>query len=251
MGVGGVVEGSAAEFDVEVSHPSLIPDIGIEVTPQLEPGQQGWLEMNMTNRYPVPMTNMTLTLEIFEALNENEQRQISKVGHPPEFTEATVPDDASSTINGLKVTISEDYIASNRTRPYSLRIKGHSDTYQATYVIRMELKFNYGVNGRTVVMRSKGHFPDEAWDIATTGDNPDETGNINLTALGVDGIIPDTSFGVRRPFPQWPRYLFLGLAAVALAGGVFLYQVEEKGRFPAVKKKLDAVERKVKDTFKR
>ncbi|MCK4614651.1 MAG: hypothetical protein KAU14_07600, partial [Thermoplasmata archaeon] len=48
------------------------------------------------------------------------------------------------------------------------------------------------------LMKSRGHFSKEQWEDATTNTTEGDPGNINITKLGVDGIIPDTTFGVKK-----------------------------------------------------
>src|SRR5207244_4099247 len=59
-------------------------------------------------------------------------------------------------------------------------------------------------------------------------------GNVTLTVLGVDGLLPDSALGVKEPIPRWPFYLLIGLAALFLVLA-FLFWVEENpGSYPRV-----------------
>jgi hypothetical protein len=98
-------------------------------------------------------------------------------------------------------------------------------------------------------MKSRGHFSDKQWENAQpNGTGPDVfpiVGRLNLKTLNVYGIIPDTSFRVKEPFPIWPFYLFVGGVVICLIlAGVF-YLMDEKGKFPGAKKKLDNVSEKI------
>ena len=105
---------------------------------------------------------------------------------------------------------------------------------QASYFVRFWLAFDGNVSGTMThfQMASRGFFSNALWEQATNKSSispcisPSCRGNVNLTVLGVDGILPDSSFGVKEPIPQWPFYLLIGLAIffVALA---FLFWVEE------------------------
>ena len=53
-------------------------------------------------------------------------------------------------------------------------------------------------------------------------------------ALGVDGVLPDMSFGVKEPIPRWPFYALIVLAGVFTALA-FLFWVEgNPGTYPRV-----------------
>ena len=55
-----------------------------------------------------------------------------------------------------------------------------------------------------------------------------------MTDLGVDGLLPDSAFGVKEPIPRWPFYLLIALAALFLVLA-FLFWVEENpGSYPRI-----------------
>src|SRR2546426_340653 len=81
---------------------------------------------------------------------------------------------------------------------------------------------------------------DAQWNLATSANAtnpctpPACRGNVNLTVLGVDGLLSDSAFGVKEPIPRWPFYLLIGLAALFLVLA-FLFWVEENpGSYPRV-----------------
>jgi hypothetical protein len=61
-------------------------------------------------------------------------------------------------------------------------------------------------------------------------------GGINITYLGVDGILVDTSFSVKKPMPMWPLALLIGLTILFLALAVVFYLVEEEKGHNKLKK---------------
>ncbi len=58
-----------------------------------------------------------------------------------------------------------------------------------------------------------------------------------MDVLGVDGIIPNSSFGVKIPIPQWPLYVLITLTIV-FAGLAFIFYLEEEGTYPELNKWL-------------
>ena len=77
----------------------------------------------------------------------------------------------------------------------------------------------------------------EQWEDATTNVTEGSPGNINLDVLGVDGIIPDSSFGIKKPIPQWPLYVLITLTIV-FAGLSVIFYLEEEGTYPELNKWL-------------
>ena len=77
----------------------------------------------------------------------------------------------------------------------------------------------------------------EQWEEATTNVTDGAPGNINLESLGVDGIIPDSSFGVKKPIPKWPLYILTTLT-LFFAGLAVVSYLEEEGNYPELNKWL-------------
>ena len=77
----------------------------------------------------------------------------------------------------------------------------------------------------------------EQWEEATTNVTEGSPGNINLEALEVDGIIPDSFFGVKKPIPKWPLYALITLTIIFASLSVIFY-LEEEGNYPELNKWL-------------
>ncbi len=129
------------------------------------------------------------------------------------------------------------------TSPDSDQMPHGSIFAQASYFLRFWLEFDGNVSGTMTHYRfaSRGFFTDAQWNAATNANNtkpctpPWCRGNLNLTYLGrVDGLLPDSAFGVLEPIPRWPFYLLIALAAFFLVLA-FLFWVEENpGAYPRV-----------------
>jgi hypothetical protein len=113
---------------------------------------------------------------------------------------------------------------------------------QASYFVRFWLEFNGTVNGNATRFRmaSRGFFTDDQWARATNATNtspctpPSCRGNVNFTILGVDGILPDSAFGVKEPIPRWPFYLLIALAGFFLLFAFLFWVGENPGTYPRV-----------------
>src|SRR5207249_428146 len=83
----------------------------------------------------------------------------------------------------------------------------------STYFLRFWLEFDGIVNGNATRFRmaSPGFFTRAEWDRATSanattpctppGCRGESGRGVNVSMLGVDGILPDSAFGVKEPIP--------------------------------------------------
>lgn len=239
------VIGEPAPVDAYVSSPAHIVSFQNYSTPQIEPGHHGYMEFRVVNRYTNYMASINITIEITAGVNEKESKDISKVSQPPRLESVG----RTATGQGTqKVSISIPALDPGEEKAVTLRYKVQSfeDTYEATYIVRSMIDFWYGNQTEPQVhyiMRSKGHFTNEQWAVATSGGGFQYT-NVNLTALNISGITPDTTFGVRSPFPQWPKWVFLGGAILFLGLGLLFVAMDNYGKFPHLKAWLDEVGRR-------
>jgi len=177
-----------------VSDPANMPVFDI-TTPKIELGEEGEFTISLTNRYDRNITRTNLTIEIYRWVLGDDSKEISGMENKALFV---FLEDLKSPSFIAHWGIVEVNDSSAITR---LSIKTEGNTPTGSYFIRLQLHFNYtGEDGNaSYVMKSRGHFTDQEWEDATDGS---QTGGINLTMLGVDGIIPDTSFSVLRTEPE-------------------------------------------------
>lgn len=219
--------------------------INVTATPQLAPGQSGDFDFILHSAYPAGMTmyNVSLNVSIY--------RYATVDSSAPVDSSWTYPYPRIAQSGGRNRSWSFPSFASGASQNLSFTVLTSSDSNQmpfgsvfspASYFLRMWLEFDGSVNGtlRHFRMASPGYFTPAEWNLAqnatyTTPCNPPSCrGDLNLSLLGVDGILPDSSFGVQDPIPRWPFYLLIVLAAffTILA---FLFWVEENpGTYPRV-----------------
>lgn len=217
--------------------------ISVLSTPQLAPGESGQFEFELNVTYAEPIEAVALNVSVYRYAT----------------IEESVPLDASWSYEypyieesgGLEHGWTFPQLAPNEVRLLNFTVMTSADTHemphgsvfsQASYFVRFHLTFTGNVSGtpQTFVMASRGHFTDAQWDEAISAARTDPCippscrGNVNLTALGVDGILPDSAFGVKEPIPVWPFYALIALAVVFLVFA-FLFWVEENpGSYPRV-----------------
>jgi hypothetical protein len=196
----------------------MIPDFDYYSTPVIMPGDVGILSFAIKNRYNVTMTNVTLSMEIYEYATYYETKDIADTPRAP------VTESANYTI---VQTISNIY--PNTSMPISFKIYTQPITPEGVYLVRSKIEFVYaGVNKTQCLMKSRGYFDNDLWsaalNIPETVDRTNETqmapypGEINISMLGVDGIIPDTTFSVKTTVQLWPPSVMLRTAPILVLG---------------------------------
>lgn len=236
-------------YVTEVSDPGRVNKILEEFqTPVIKPSEEGVLSFNLRNPYDAEMRDIRLRIDIYGFGDLDEEKDITRIDSPPTF----------KVTGTTSYSFTTDVIHSDSSFPVELYITTDRRTEKGVYFVRFELEFVYENMGESSIMRSRGHFSDEEWSEATrrpgVGDDPYYSGSINITHLGVNGIIPDTSFSVKTPIPRWPQYMLGGLAAFFGIFAVMLYMQEEYNSFPWLEKvlnqwagKFDQFRRRFKD----
>ena len=232
-----------SEVDMYVSNPGKIPDFHNFSTPQLEPGQSGDFSLDVLNRYNESLDNITVIAEIYQRadIDESESLDAIKSSERPYiqntiWTSNLLAEENSLKTTDLKRAIFEiDEIQSNETITLGFQIITNEDTKEGTYFVRFDMEFQH--NGTERQMQSRGHWSMNEWNNATNNVPSGSPGNINLTVLDVDGIIPDSSFGIKKPIPKWPLYVLISLTII-FAGLSVIFYLEEEGNYPELNKWL-------------
>lgn len=208
------------------------------VTPTVAPGDSLTFEFNLTNPYDDPaavMHNTTLTIGIYRYATQEEVRDVDgDFDDPPLFD-----NDSPEKVIDLGV------IDLTETERISLDISTRKSTphgsyfMQSTYFVRLKLEFDFEGSNATVTLQSKGFFTDEEWDEMVSFEPEESIVNVTyMNELGVDGLIPDSSFGLKIPIPRWPLALLIagcvGTAFVAL----YYFVLDNPGKYPGLEKRF-------------
>jgi len=207
------------------------------VTPTVAPGKALTFSLKVNNPYneSVVMTEMVLTVGIYKYATKDEAMEVNdSFPHPPlingDSTEYARP--VPSLLKGANTSISFDIETSRKTP--------HGTYYsQSTYLLRFMLSFEFQGNATPIVLKSRGFFTDDEWNRMVTYEGGRNVFNHSyMHSLGVDGIVPDSSFGLKDRIPTWPLVL-LGIACVATAAlAVSYFVLDNPGKFPALEKRL-------------
>ena len=232
-----------SEIDSYVSYPGNIPDFHNFNTPQLEPGESDNFALDIQNRYAYSIDNVVINAEIYYRADIDEGENLENIPNDErpyidnKCWKSLPEEDRYCEENSEleKVTFTIGTIEANNTITLEFTIVTKDDTKEGTYFVRFSMDFDY--NGTARIMQSRGHWNMDLWEEATTNVTEGAHGNINLEVLGVDGIIPDSSFGVKKPIPKWPLYILITLTVV-FAGLSIVFYLEEEGNYPELNKWL-------------
>jgi hypothetical protein len=222
--------------------------INIRETPQLAPGESGRFTFYLNSTYTEDVQNVRLNASIYRYATIEESSTVDgNWAYPyPQIAESSSPGRrewvwiASTLAAGSPHLLNFTVLtaADSRDMPHG------SVFSQSSYFVRFWLEFTN--NATRYRMVSPGFFTQAQWTSALVPAAdpctlPNCRGHLNVTKLAgflgvsrIDGIIPDSAFGVKEPIPRWPFYLLIALVAVFLLLA-FLFWVEENpGTFPRV-----------------
>lgn len=217
--------------------------ISVNDTPQLEPGNKGDFHITLLNPYANDMNNVSLTASIYLYVSWDEEEPVDAnwSWSEPYFEE-----------DGKGITDHEWYFGvlapgvPNQENVTATVVTSFDAPHggllnQGSYFVRLQLEFDYVHSDNSTehaLMRSRGYFTDEQWAFATQDplvpDDPNYMGGLNLTHLGVSGILPDTSFGVLEPFPDWIFYALVVAAVFFIILALLFYLEENPEKWPFV-----------------
>ena len=231
-----------SEIDDYTSHPGNIPNFHNFETPQLEPGENSFFSFEIQNRYVENITNVSINAEIYHRADIDESESLEKInsGKRPIIEKncwnyKENDENCSDSLSPDKAGFNIEMIAVNQTIQLKFDINTNDDTIEGTYFVRFSM--NYQLNETDRILQSRGFWDMEQWTNATTNLTDDYPGNINLDSLNVDGIIPDSSFGIKKPIPKWPLYILITLTVV-FAGLSVVFYLEEEETYPELNKWL-------------
>jgi hypothetical protein len=223
--------------------------LGDFVTPTVAPGQEVDFSFKLTNPYDndsAVMENVILMVGIYMyATQEKEEEVTSSFPHPPLLHHLATEwrEDCYPILPGHNLSIPLPIYTSKKT-PHG------SYFSQSTYFVRFNLTFNFPGNSTNVVLKSKGCFTESDWNkIVSFEGNESIVNRTYLKALGVDGLLPDSSFGIKIPIPRWPLAVIvagcIGLSFMAL----YYYVLDNPGAYPRLEKRFYYLRGKLRESW--
>lgn len=208
------------------------------VTPTVAPGHAVYFSFNITNPYgdsSATMENLTLSVGIYKYSTQETTKIVDA-----DFKHAPSIDGL-----GIEVATQLEPLPPGDTTRIDLRISTLKDTphgsyfSQSTYFVRFRLSFNFPADSTQVVLQSRGYFTDEQWNNLVSFEADQSIVNTTyMDSLGIDGLLPDSAFGLRVPIPRWP----LGVLIVAICGlsttALYYFVLDNPGKYPRLEKRF-------------
>ncbi len=158
-----------------------------------------------------------LEIEIYEFRSFNENENLDDLDNSIYFEKS----------QANKVVFKKDGLTSGKIIPNSYLVTSDEKTRKGVYSIRFKLSFN--MDGKNFTMKSIGYFSNDELNDASHSDNNEHiVGGYNITKLGVDGILRETSISVKESKSTWPQYVLGAITVILSILAVYFYLKENK-----------------------
>ncbi len=167
--------------------------------PVLAPGASGTISFSVVDPLSAPLANAVLTLGVyaFNAFPGNATSTVPVSGAPLL---------SNATASAPQVTVAVGALAPEARFLGHVGVTTSSTTPAGAFAVRTEL--NFSASGTAYRLASRGWFTAAQWAAATEGSNG--TATLNLSVLGVSGVLPETSVVIASSTFPW---VLAGLAA--------------------------------------
>jgi len=187
---------------------------------EVAPGGGGTISYTVGNPFTnESISSVVLTLQVY-AFNAYPGNATSTVDV------ASAPVLVTSTDSGLSVNQTLGSLPERGTVSGSVTIESSATTPSGAYAVRTALRFD--VAGSAYLLESRGWFTTAQWAEATAG--PNGTVALNVSALGVSGVSPETSILVTSSNLTTAIWAVFGASLVLIGLGAWLYFRPPKSR---------------------
>ena len=207
------------------------------VTPTVAPGGTVNFAFNLTNPYAENMSNVILTVGVYEYATQDEARLINASFKNPPLINGT------SVEKNIVIPLLSGDPGKNSKR-FELSITTTKDTphgsyfSQSTYFVRFKLVFQFEGDNTEYLLQSKGFFTADQWSKMVSFKAGQEIVDISfMNGLGVDGIIPDSSFGIKVPIPRWPLAVLVVACVLVTLVALYYFVLDNPGKYPRLEKR--------------
>jgi hypothetical protein len=180
--------------------------------PSLAPGGSGAVSFSVGDPLSVALTSAVLTLQVyaFNGFPGNATATVSVAGAPVL---------SNATSSGGSVSVSLGSLSGTNSYRGSVGVATSASTPSGAFAIRSALVFV--ANGTDYRLESRGWFSSTVWAAAT--ELPNGSATLNLTVLGVSGVLPETAVEIQESAYPWILGGVLVAAAVLVGVGAWVY----------------------------
>jgi hypothetical protein len=180
---------------------------------EVAPGGGGTISFAVGNPLaggPIGSTVLTLQVYAFNAFPGNATSTVDVAAAPVLVTPTT---------SGPSVNVSLGNLSTGARVVGSVGVQSSATTPSGTFAVRVALRFVAG--GQDYLFESRGWFTTDAWAAATQG--PNGSVDLNVSALGVSGVVPETSVLVSSSNLSVAIYAVLAAGLVLVGLAAWLY----------------------------
>ncbi len=180
--------------------------------PSLTPGGSGTLGFSLSDPLAQALVGAELSFGVyaFNGFPGNATGAVPVAGAPVLTT---------STTSGPSANLSLGTISAGRTITGSVGIATASTTPSGTFAIRAALTFT--ANGSMYRLASRGWFTASEWANAT--ELPNGSVTLNVSRLGVSGVLPETAVLVTSSDLAWGLFAIAAAGVVLVGAGAWVY----------------------------
>ena len=217
-------------------------------TPTVSPGSNLTFSFNITNPYDNEtdvMEEVILTIGVYKYSTQETSRAIDE-----DFEDAPI-------IDHLGTEVLKEYAMLDpwETERVEIDISTSRDTphgsyfSQSTYFMRFKVSFNFLGNSTPVVLQSRGYFTDAQWDRMVSFSANESIIDIDyMRSLGVDGLLPDSAFGLKKPIPVWPLGLLIAGICVLSFMSMYYFVLDNPGKYPRLEQRFYYLRGKLRES---
>jgi hypothetical protein len=187
--------------------------------PVLSAGGSGAIDFVLANPFSGPMSSVVLTLGLY-AFSPSPGGSTGPLPSPSPVLVGGNSNGSATSVDLASLPAGGHWAAPGDV---SISVEAPGGTPTGTFDLRSAVSFTEA--GRAYLLESRGYFTDSAWASATGG--PNGTSTLNVSRLGVSGIVPESAVLV-RPSPVAP-WLYGVLGASLLLAGVGGYLAWRRG----------------------
>jgi hypothetical protein len=198
--------------------------------PTLAPGSSGSVGFSLSDPLTVAISGITLVFEVY-AFNAYPGNATGTVpaGGSPEFS-------GVAGASGGRAVLTLPSLSPG-SAPYGspgqveLTVAAPAGSPEGTYAIRTSLAFS--ANASSYLLESRGYFSSSQWANATAPTHAPSS--LNVSRLGVSGILPESAVLVRsNPYPVALAVVLAGAVVLAALGGYWAVRRRPGSRSGAV-----------------
>ncbi len=183
--------------------------------PTLAPGTSGEVTFTLHDPLPVALSSIVVNVAVY-AFNAYPGNATGPVPGASVALAGAGPSGVNRTLAAL---------APGASASLGVGVAASSAAPQGTYAVRTAVAFT--ANGTGYRLESRGYFAASAWAAATSG--PNGTTQLNVSRLGVSGVVPETAVLVRaNPFPI-VLWVLVGVGGAVAAAGAYFAARERAG----------------------